>query len=266
MNDLRKSEYLSRYNSLQELMDAYIHNKTDLNLFEYYELASCFWVKENIVINDNLNNELKQIFFDDGYVIGVHRTGRMTDESNKILTEGLQLSNHVDSGIANTESMLSLTNSITVHDGYYEFLKALAEGATYKRDGLNFGNAIIVKIPKLEYENIPLITKEDGNQRMLKPEYLYGYVSSHVSEDGKIVFDELVVAKDIVKNTKLKRYEELVAIINSPEYKSYMENMLNGEAILWVPEFDGIEQELEKLSKEFEDMRIEEQTSGSPKI
>lgn len=243
MNNIKKEEYLNKYSSLQELMDDYMHNKTNLNLVEYYELSSHFYIKEKTIIPNEIYQYLKQVFESDDCIVGVHRTGRMGEHANDILIDGLHITNHMDSGIANSDSIFDLKNNVTFHDNYDEFLKAISEGAIYKRDELGYGNAIIVKIPKLELKVPDALLKSNESIKILKPEYLCCYVKSYVNSDGKIVFDEIVTPK-------LAKYYKLEEIINSEAYKSYKENIEIGETVVYIPEYDNVENEYNALKEE----------------
>lgn len=267
-NELIK-EYVNKYKNLQEFMDAYMHNKTNLNLNDYYEVASYYYLKEKVLIDKQIGENLETLFADDSYVYGVHRIGRMDHMAFKILNEGLELSNHTSSGIANSDDGFDLNNNITFHTEFSEFLKAVSEGATYKRDDFNYGKSLIVRIPKAKINDPFSLIINNGSRKLLRPEYLYGYVSLKINEELKIEFDELVTHQNRIMATtdvKMKRYDELMAIINSEEYQNYQKAISMGEATIYHPEFDGIEEELALLNEELTNEMASLENSPRPKV
>ena len=81
-------------------------------------------------------------------------------------------------------------------DGIFmQFCKSIESSAGYK----NFtdeGNAIIIKIPKEDFQNISKITYYDGGQNVLKKEYIFGYVSTSKDDMGNVTFKDLIYSNN----------------------------------------------------------------------
>ncbi len=261
-------EGIKKYGSLQELIYVYTHNQTQLNYNEYFMLAAFFYARENIIIPKEIGSNLESMISDSEYVYGVHRTG-LAPDVDKILREGLELTNHGSSGIANSDSGFSLEHNITFHSDYCEFLKALSEGAVYKRYGLGWGSALIVKIPKAKFKDQFSLINNEGSKKVLKPEYLCGYVTSRVTPEGKFELEELVTPGRrilVTKEAVMRRYSQLADIINSDVYKNYWNAIQNGEAVVWRPEFDGVEEEMAALEEKLRIMEEQEREHSGPQI
>lgn len=179
-----ENDIFKKYKNADELQYAYMHNKVKMNLKEYADAMKAFEVRDAISLKNKLGMELEKIFFDDDYVIGVHRTGA---EGNavEILKNGLNLTGHTLSGGAGDTGGIDLKKNITFHTEYIDFIKALSEGATYKTYGLGYGDAIIVKIPKADIKNFDKIVDFSDVTPVLKPEYLVGSVRSQVDLSSK---------------------------------------------------------------------------------
>ena len=179
-----ENDIFKKYKNADELQYAYMHNKVKMNLKEYADAMKAFEVRDAISLKNKLGMELEKIFFDDDYVIGVHRTGA---EGNavEILKNGLNLTGHTLSGGAGDTGGIDLKKNITFHTEYIDFIKALSEGAIYKTYGLGYGDAIIVKIPKADIKNFDKIVDFSDVTPVLKPEYLVGSVRSQVDLSSK---------------------------------------------------------------------------------
>lgn len=179
-----ENDIFKKYKNAGELQYAYMHKKVKMNLKEYADAMKAFEVRDVISLKNKLGMELEKIFFDDDYVIGVHRTGA---EGNavEILKNGLNLTGHTLSGGAGDTGGIDLKKNITFHTEYIDFIKALSEGATYKTYGLGYGDAIIVKIPKADIKNFDKIVDFSDVTPVLKPEYLVGSVRSQVDLSSK---------------------------------------------------------------------------------
>ena len=146
-------------------------------------------------MSDELGDELDELFLDDDYIIGIHRTGYtpMDDKTiDDIFSKGLINNGHImqggGTGNYSIENTVSLFYDFTIMNGQ---LKA-AHG--YKGSM----GCVIVKIPKSylgkKDGDIKPIYYIDGGVVKLLPEFVYGYVS--VNEKG-----------------------ELGRLINNPKYK-----------------------------------------------
>lgn len=177
-------DIFKKYKNADELQYARMHNKVKMNLKEYADAMTAFEVRDAVSLKNKLGMELEKIFFDDDYVIGVHRTGAAGD-AVEILKNGLNLTGHTQSGGAGDTGGIDLKKNITFHTEYIDFIKALSEGATYKTYGLNCGDAIIVKIPKADIKTFDKIVDFSDVTPVLKPEYLVGSVRSQVDLSSK---------------------------------------------------------------------------------
>lgn len=180
-----ESNIFKKYKNAQDLYEKFIKGKTGMNMQEYAINMQFFNVRDGVVLNNKTGLELEKIFFDDDYIIGVHRTGIEGDPVS-IMENGLNLTGHLSSGA--TGNKLDLSNNITFHTDYADFINAISQGATYKTGGLGRGSAVIVKIPKVDIDNFDKIINTDNVTPVLKPTYIVGSVDSSVTPDGKIKF------------------------------------------------------------------------------
>lgn len=125
-----------------------------------------------------VEKNLKEIFFDDDYVIGIHRTPDGFN-NDAIYNDGLILTGHGSSGVAN--SGINLEQNIEFFDNktdfdYEKLLRAIRTASEYKSFS-NKGNAMIVKIPKSDIDNFDKILTHNGTNYVLKSDYVIGDVS-----------------------------------------------------------------------------------------
>lgn len=155
-------------------------------------------------IDIDVEKNLKEIFFDDDYVIGIHRTP-MDTFSNSIYDDGLILTGDMSSGVLNSRTNLDLENNIEFvsnkTDFDYEFLLREIRTASIYKSFDNTGHAMIVKIPKADIDNFDKILKHNGTDYVLKPDYIVGDV--HVDDlnikSGRFKTNP---SSDLVKNIK----------------------------------------------------------------
>lgn len=136
-------------------------------------------------MSQELGEELDNMFLDNRYIVGIHRTGYTymdSDTINKIFNEGLINNGHIMSGgMAGTQD-IEKTVSL-----FYDFpiLNAQLKAASgYKGSE----GCILVKIPKSyigkeDGEIKPIYYKKDASIRLL-PEFVYGYIP--VDKNGKL--------------------------------------------------------------------------------
>lgn len=129
-------------------------------------------------VDADVDKNLKEIFFDDDYVIGIHRTPDGIN-NDAIYNEGLLLTGHGSSGVAN--SGINLGQNIEFFDNktdfdYEKLLRAIRTASEYKSFS-NKGNAMIVRIPKSDIDNFDKILTHKGTNYVLKPDYVIGDVS-----------------------------------------------------------------------------------------
>lgn len=147
------------------------------------------------IICENVNNSgyipmelgkyFEENFYDPNYVYGIHKSGSVIIDindmsvSNKIMNEGLYLSGDTSSGI-NLNS-IDLNKNIIFRNknsnGFPLFLNDI-QGASGYKTNFGVGDAIIIKIPTAEYNNVSDLTYYKNGRAYLKPEYVMGYVRS----------------------------------------------------------------------------------------
>lgn len=132
-----------------------------------------------------LGEELDNLFMDDNYVIGIHRTG-YTGITNEVLdnifNKGLINNGHVFSG-ANT-GQCDIEKTVTLFNDFSILCWQLKVSHGYKGSE----GCVIVRIPKeCLYETnknpMPMYYVDQGINRLL-PQYVYGYVP--VDKEGKL--------------------------------------------------------------------------------
>lgn len=152
-------------------------------------------ITSSFSMSESLGKELESILDADGYVIGIHCSGIADPDS--ILEKGLWLTGDSSSGVAPivgepdlTKNIIFMTKSQYADTDFVNFCKGIESASGYKND-LNTGNAIIVKIPKEDFDNIGKITYYDGTNDVLKPEYILGYVTVHTDSTGHTDFTSI---------------------------------------------------------------------------
>lgn len=143
----------------------------------------------------DVEKNLKEMFFDDDYVIGFHRTpdGLFNDS---IYNDGLFLTGHGSSGIFNQNIDLDRNISFVSNSTDFDYEKFLYElrSSGYYKSASGTGHAMIVKIPKADIDNFDKILKYDGMNYVLKPDYIVGDVfvdhSNIVSGNFKTVMTD----------------------------------------------------------------------------
>ena len=160
----------------------------------------------SIKMKKSLGESLENIFDTDNYVIGIHKAG--ISDPNSIILEGLRLSGDSGSGVA--FNGIDLNNNIVFEQpssakdaDFLRFCKNIEGSAGYKTVN-GQGNAIIVKIPKADFNDISKLTIFDGTQYILKNDYIAGYVKTTIDDAGNVVFDNLTYKKDIFDNINNK--------------------------------------------------------------
>lgn len=156
---------------------------TDFNIERIESLSS---------INGKTGKELEELFFDDDYVIGIHRTGDYPADCI-LASGGLALTGHLSSG--GVSSTIDLSNNISFFpkksdNSYITFLQQLQAGCGYKTSN-NKGDIIIIRIPKKDlasYADDVILTSSAFNSAIkttstvtspiLDSKYILGYVNS----------------------------------------------------------------------------------------
>lgn len=233
--------------------------------YEYKLKKKYPWAYEDIkdwrslgTITADVEKNLKEIFFDDDYVIGVHRTA-MDGSANSIYNDGLKLTGDLSSGVVNKN--IDLENNIEFikneSDFNYEFFKRQVRTASMYKTFNKKGHAMIVKIPKSDIGNFDKILTHNGTNYVLKPDYVVGDVfvddlniisgkfktnvnSDNINLKNVTVFEN---AKQILKNNEgkfsfarkkntdidistidvddfAKKYDELTGKISSLQFKN----------------------------------------------
>lgn len=240
-------------------------NKVKNSAYEYKLKKKYPWAYEDIkdwrslgTITADVEKNLKEIFFDDDYVIGVHRTA-MDGSANSIYNDGLILTGDLSSGAVNKN--IDLENNIEFvknkTDLNYEFFKRQVRTASIYKTFNKKGHAMIVKIPKADIDNFDKILTHNGTNYVLKSDYVIGDVSvddlnivsgkfkTNVNSDNINLKNVTVFenAKQILKNNEgkfsfarkkntdidistidvddfAKKYDELTGKISSLQFKN----------------------------------------------
>lgn len=151
-------------------------------------------------MSQELGEELDNLFLDDDYIIGIHRTGYTymdNDTIENIFSKGLINNGHVmqggNAGNYSIESTVSLFQDFTLLNGQ------LKSAHGYKCSE----GCFIIKIPKSylgkKDGEIKPIYYKDGKIVKLLPEFIYGYVP--VNGEGKL--------GEIIRNPKYKDKHDL---------------------------------------------------------
>lgn len=161
-----------------------IKDSKTLDLFEKLKSGSYFIKQadgydEYGYLSNELGNELEQLFMDDDYVIGIHRTGEasVTDELlDDIFSNGLINAGKTLQTGSFDNSSFDINNTVSIFNKFQHIISQIKASHQYKAsDG-----CIIIKIPKssigLDSKNpIPLYHIQNGKY-YINPEYIYGYV------------------------------------------------------------------------------------------
>lgn len=199
-----------------------------------YKLSDKDWGHESIqelakeydnisFMSQKTGKALEELFFDDDYVIGIHRCG--ITSAAEIMPDGLRLTADVSSGSKIPKTDINLAKNISFYEkkdlAFLRFIAELKTGWTYKNGQLP-GDVIIVKIPKdeliVDYSNNSFSFKNpdsaidiDGECPKLKSQYLYGYLKSSKESlsDIKLNVDNLN-AKSITNNNGIMEEIEIL--------------------------------------------------------
>lgn len=175
------------------------------NKHPFYDLAKDY---DNYgFIDKKLGMELYNLF-EEGYTIGIHRTGYskigsvtehdIPDTLKDIFHNGLKNNGDSMQGVVSDSNYISSTDTITFFKDFSIFLGQVKAAYDYKTsDGV-----IIVKIPSSYISETNEIAKPiyfmDGNLPRLLPEYIYGYVP--VDKNG--------CCGDIIRNKNYKDHHD----------------------------------------------------------
>lgn len=178
-----------------------------------------------ISMSKKIGEELENILKDEDYIIGIHCSGdAQLIDPNSIMKEGLYLTGDLSSGVRN--GVVDLANNINFLEKRNTFQdiimlsKYIESSAGYKTHG-NPGNAIIVKIPKADFDNLSKLTYNNGINDVLKSEYILGYVPTEYDSKRNVIFKDLIYNNkqeldvDEVLNKINENIESIDAIFNS---------------------------------------------------
>ncbi len=140
---------------------------------------------DKLNFDEVMGKRLEDIFFQDDYIIGVHKSGGQL--GSLIMNDGLLLTGDLSSGVV--DEAVDLNNNISLYTdkseaSYYRYLCDIYRGCYYK----SYGNAdiVITAIPKGDIDNMNKLIDYSGSTPKLKKEYILGYVNN---QHG--YFDEL---------------------------------------------------------------------------
>lgn len=174
---IKELTYAHGYSILRNSNTLKEDNEFMLNLAKEYD--------EYGYMSEELGRELDDLFTDENYIIGIHRTGYnyMDDEMiDSIFSEGLINNGHIMQG--GMTGNLDIERTVTLFDNFTLLNGQLKAAHGYKGSQ----GCVIVKIPKSylnksDGEVKPIYYKHDGVTKLL-PEFVYGYVS--VDNTGRL--------------------------------------------------------------------------------
>lgn len=114
----------------------------------------------------------------------------------------------------------------------------------------NAGNAIIVKIPKADINNLSKIIFNNGNTNVLKNEYILGYIRTELDNKGNVVFKDL-----IYNNRQLTNAE----IVNGRPTKSVVGNIGKKVQVDEDKLLNIINQNIESIDKIFRERGLDDE-------
>ena len=171
--------------------------------------------------------KLEELFFDEDYVVGIHRCG-ITNAST-IIDSGLNLTGHLSSGVQSDSIDLSENISFHTSKTPFEFALMLAEMKTagnYKTINQE-GDCLLIRIPKSEVtidgydvklnENSSII-KNNGTNYVLDESCIAGYVNSNHNNLGEFIENnqsETTIKFNQATENKLNTKEDLDNLIRS---------------------------------------------------
>lgn len=185
-------------------------------------------VDEYGYMSEELGQELDNLFKDDNYIIGIHRTGfnNMNDSMiNEIFNNGLINNGHIQQGGMDGSQSIEKTVSL-----FYDFTlmnMQLKQAFGYK----NSEGCMIIKIPKsylgkADGDIKPIYYKDDKGVRLL-PEFIYGYIP--VEKDG--------ILGDLIHNSN---YKDIHNLNNT--------NLLYEESAFYKAKREGIDLNINDIS------------------
>lgn len=157
--------------------------------------------------------KLENLFFDDDYVIGIHRCGMAN--ATDIIKTGLNLTGHLSSGVVSENINLNENISFFTKKSPFDFALMLAQMKTagnYKSTGI--ADCLLIKIPKSEVsidadgdvilnKNSSII-KHNSQYITLDPSYISGYVNINNQNIGEFIENNTNIEKSSSINNDLK--------------------------------------------------------------
>ncbi len=198
--------------------------------------------------------KLENLFFDDDYIIGIHRCG--TTKATDIIKTGLNLSGDVSSGGVSKEISLNKNIDFFQKQSIFEFSRMLylmKMSINYK--ATNTTDCLLIKIPKskisIDDEDVILnknsnLLKPNGKYVALDPSCIAGYVT--ISNKNKTEYGNIEVEGDIgkfIENKQIEQVENSVGESNKLQTKEDLNNLIKSTR-------KNIKEEtIEKLTNEF---------------
>lgn len=218
------------------------------------------------LLDKNVGNKLYNMFKDDNYIYGIHRTPSQ-HFANSIMNEGLVLTGH--GGNVNSKNVdLNLNISFRENKSDFDFamfVRDIKSASSYKTI-YDKGYAMVVRLPK-NYDINDLVVYKDG-QPVLKKDYIVGKIEV---DNGNVYKSENTIFRNDIKDDNvssneaeglLARYNELMKIKNSDEYKIYNENAKKGYAQELRQDFYAVDVELPRLQAKLDEYIGNNQNNG----
>lgn len=145
-------------------------------------------IEEDFNISKETGKELESIFYDKDNIVGVHRGGSLSEENtSSIIEKGLYLTGHLSSGAAPSVSpelnIVFFNERKDKNSDYIMLIRQIKATYSYKTFD-NEGTAVIVVIPKEDFNDINKISYEIDGHIALKPQYIYGSVKVKENDNG----------------------------------------------------------------------------------
>lgn len=204
-------------------------------------------ITDSFSMSKSLGEELESILDTDEYIIGIHKAGEANPDS--ILQNGLWLTGDTTSGRVSIPGQPELSDNIIFIDSsgakdvdFINFCKNI-EGASGYKNSLNEGSAIIVKIPKKDFDNIGKITYYDGANNVLKNDYILGYVTTSTDSTGNVVFKDIIYQDANVRVTN--NIDNNSSIFDMVEDSAYSAKKGKGQYVLSIDKVNAYVNKLE---------------------
>ena len=224
--DLLKSQGKLKFFDITQLV--FIQNRADAMVKEGLitpEQAPKVQVEQGEFVG-----QLLDMFTDETMDVGIHRTGGAID-GKTIQQKGLYITGHISSGVAHDFNPKNIRSDLDKNVSFYPGTPGLAirqvcVGAGYKNYFLDDVDIALIGIPKGELKGEDMISY-DGEQPVLKPEYIIGYASVN-RETATINSLETNYRSKQSPEAILEEWKKSVAMVpKQPEYQGIKGKVMN---------------------------------------